>query len=181
MFDIPLRPPGAVPEREFLARCIHCGQCVEICPHHCIRLARGFGPTRNTPVVRPRRAPCPLCMKCPSACPSGALDPAVTDMRKAGMGRAHILEDRCHNFTDGVMCWTCYDKCPLRGEAVILKNGITPAITKNCVGCGICEYVCPVRAVVTLPPGRPAPDSALPTEPAPQATAPLEPCKGKVS
>lgn len=179
MFDILLRPPGAVSEREFLARCVHCGQCAEICPHRCIRLKRGFGPVRNTPVVRPRRAPCLLCMKCPSACPSGALDPTVTDMRRAGMGQAYILEDRCHNFTDGVMCWTCYDKCPLRGEAVILKNGITPAMTRRCVGCGICEYVCPVQAVVTLPTGHPAPDNALPTEPA--AIAPPNPGQGKTS
>lgn len=66
------------------------------------------------------------------------------------MGRAVILEDRCHNYTGGIMCWTCYDRCPLRGAAVILKDGIIPAITDECVGCGVCEYVCPVQAVVTV-------------------------------
>lgn len=66
------------------------------------------------------------------------------------MGRAVILEDRCHNYTGGIMCWTCYDRCPLRGTAVMLKDGIIPAITDVCVGCGVCEYVCPVQAVVTV-------------------------------
>lgn len=174
MFGSRLRPPGACAGREFLARCVHCGQCMEICPHDCIRLERGFGPGRNTPIIHPRQAPCLLCMKCPPACPSGALDPAVTDMRRADMGQAFILKERCHNFTDGVMCWTCYDKCPLRGSAMILKDGIIPAMTKDCVGCGICEYVCPVRAVEVLPPGSPPPVDALPIEPgAPQASSAL--------
>ena len=36
---------------------------------------------------------------------------------------------------------------PLRGKAVVLSGGITPAVTTACVGCGVCEYVCPVKAV----------------------------------
>ena len=27
-----LRPPGAIPEHNFLAACIKCGQCVQVCP-----------------------------------------------------------------------------------------------------------------------------------------------------
>lgn len=67
------------------------------------------------------------------------------------MGRAEILESRCHNYIGGVMCSTCYDRCPLRGTAVVLKDGLIPEITAACVGCGVCEYVCPVQAVRTLP------------------------------
>lgn len=89
-------------------------------------------------------------MKCPPQCPTGALDAAVTQPAQVRMGRAVILEDRCHNYTGGIMCWTCYDRCPLRGTAVMLKDGIIPAITDACVGCGVCEYVCPVQAVVTV-------------------------------
>ena len=163
----PLRPPGALPEAAFLARCIHCGQCAAICPHHCVDMESGFLRLRHTPTVHPRKAPCQLCMKCPPACPSGALDPTVVDMHRADMGRAFILKERCHNFNGGVMCWTCHDRCPLRGSAVILKDGLFPAITEACVGCGICEYVCPVRAVVTLSRGQAAPLGALPTEPDP--------------
>lgn len=106
---------------------------------------------RGTPVIRPREIPCWLCMKCPPICPSGALDNKVTEMDRAGMGRAVILKDRCHNFTGDTLCWTCHDRCPLRGTAIVLENGLIPAITDACVGCGVCEYVCPVRAVITIP------------------------------
>ncbi len=34
-----LRPPGAVSEDEFLALCIKCGQCLQVCPYHSIKLA----------------------------------------------------------------------------------------------------------------------------------------------
>ena len=31
-----LRPPGAVAEKDFLALCIKCGQCLQVCPYHSI-------------------------------------------------------------------------------------------------------------------------------------------------
>ena len=41
-----LRPPGALQEKQFLAACIKCGQCVQVCPVEAIKLAdldEGFG------------------------------------------------------------------------------------------------------------------------------------------
>lgn len=107
-------------------------------------------------------------MKCPPVCPTGALDPKLTDMARTRMGRAYILKNRCHNYTDGVMCMTCYDRCPLRGSAVILFDGLTPGITQACVGCGVCEYVCPVEAVAIVP----ASSSWVPLNAAPVLEAP---------
>lgn len=164
----PLRPPGAAAEEDFLRQCVRCGQCVTVCPHKSLELMGGIGSSRRTPRVVPRETPCYLCMKCPPVCPSGALNAAVTDMAHAGMGRAYILRDRCHNYTNGVMCMTCYDRCPLRGSAVVLSGGVTPAITRACVGCGICEYVCPVQAVEVWPASsRRRPLTAVPTLDAP--------------
>jgi len=148
--DAVLRPPGAAQEAEFLSRCVQCGQCAHVCPWQAVRMAGGAGARRNTPEIRPREAPCRLCMKCPPLCPSGALDNSATSMDRANMGRAVILKDKCYNFTGGVMCWTCYECCPLRGSAIILQDGVVPTVTERCVGCGVCEYVCPARALVTL-------------------------------
>ena len=39
---IRLRPPGALEEDEFLASCIKCGQCVQVCPVEAIFLADIF-------------------------------------------------------------------------------------------------------------------------------------------
>lgn len=149
-FLSPLRPPGALPEAAFLRLCARCGKCVHACPYGTLRLAGGFGKNRQTPFFEPERAPCQLCMKCLAVCPSGALAPA-TRMEDARMGRAYILKSACHNHTNGPMCWTCYDKCPLRGKAMILAGGITPAVEAACTGCGVCAYVCPQQAIAIVP------------------------------
>ena len=78
------------------------------------------------------------------------------------MGQAYILKDKCHNHTDGIMCMTCYDRCPLRGEAMILSGGFIPAPTTACVGCGVCQYVCPIDAVVVVPSSVKVMPAALP-------------------
>ena len=164
-FKPPLRPPGAVSEKEFPVRCIRCGRCVETCPHDSIRLVEGVGASRLTPHVIPSEHPCLLCMKCPPVCPSGALDNTLTDMKRVHMGRAFILRDRCHNYTDGTICMTCYDRCPLRGRAVELEDGLIPRITSACAGCGMCEYVCPVGAIEIYPTSAHwVPASAVPTK-----------------
>jgi Pyruvate/2-oxoacid:ferredoxin oxidoreductase delta subunit len=93
-------------------------------------------------------------------------------MQRAGMGQAYILKNRCHNFATGVMCMTCYDRCPLRGSAVVLSGGLVPAMTTACVGCGICEYVCPVQAVEIVPASsRLKPPTGIPVEKAPGGKA----------
>ena len=35
------------------------------------------------------------------------------------------------------MCMTCYDRCPLRGEGMVLDMGYVPAVGESCVGCGM--------------------------------------------
>jgi ferredoxin-type protein NapG len=35
-----LRPPGALPEEEFLGACIRCGLCVRDCPYNTLELAK---------------------------------------------------------------------------------------------------------------------------------------------
>ena len=164
-----LRPPGAVEETAFHKLCVHCGKCLAVCQHGSIEFEGGFGGDRLLPRIRPERAPCRLCMKCTAVCPTGALDPAIDEMHKARMGLAFILENRCYNFTGGLMCWTCYDHCPLRGHGMVLKDGLTPHVTQGCAGCGVCVTVCPAKAVEVRP-GKnpPSPEGALPLLPEPQ-------------
>ncbi len=147
----PLRPPGAVKEAAFRRLCIHCGKCLEVCPHDSLRLDGGFGFNRHTPYVDPKSAPCYLCMRCPPVCPTGALDALLADMKAVRMGMAYILKSGCHNYNNGIMCMTCYDRCPLRGQAIVLKDGLTPAITSKCAGCGVCAFVCPQKSIEIVP------------------------------
>ena len=105
----------------------------------------------ETPKVFQRKAPCYLCMKCGPACPTDAL--IAVPMEKAGMGVAVLDRKRCLDYQKdlNLMCWTCYERCPLRGTGMVLEGGYRPTVTKACVGCGVCEYVCPVKAIDVLP------------------------------
>lgn len=145
-----LRPPGARPERDFLARCLQCGQCALVCPYGSIVLRTGFDLlVSGTPQVLPGRVPCYLCMRCPPVCPSGALQPlAMEDVR---MGRAELDRGTCYTWQETVICRSCFERCPLKGRAIELERGIYPVITDQCAGCGLCEHVCPRHSITTVP------------------------------
>lgn len=145
-----LRPPGAGNENDFLKKCIHCGQCAQVCPFDCIELTPGLDPVQaGTPRIDPAKAPCFLCMRCPPLCPSGALKDV--SIEKADMGFAVLHRNGCFTYEGSVLCRTCFEKCPLRNTALILEQGTFPVITDACVGCGVCEYVCPRKTITTVP------------------------------
>ena len=142
-----LRPPGAGPEHLFISRCIRCARCVEVCPYGSIKIARlldGLSAT-GTPVIKPRGMPCYLCMKCPAVCPSGALDRRVRSRREVRMGIAQVKKQDCLAWQNTI-CRSCYQSCPIFDEAITLDGALRPVVDeKKCVGCGICEHVCPVE------------------------------------
>ena len=94
-----LRPPGALAEDHFLASCIKCGQCLQVCPPQILHLAgisRGFG--IGTPYITPRDGGCLLCagLPCVLACPTGALTHDLSLGKDAEMGLAVISHpDTC--------------------------------------------------------------------------------------
>ena len=142
-----LRPPGALPEEEFLSRCIRCGQCSEVCPNRCINffgLENGLA-SLDTPYIIPREQACILCMKCGDACPTGALKPiprtAETILRQVKMGQARVDESLCLSF-QGKTCGVCYRACPLPDIAIRVGRLEQPHVSAACVGCGLCERSC---------------------------------------
>lgn len=159
-----LRPPGALPEKQFDAACIRCGLCVEDCPFDILHLATWDDPAPlGTPVFEARKDPCYMCrdIPCVKACPTGALDPLLTDIRKADMGVAVLVDTiNCLNYK-GLTCSICVRVCPVRGEAIELKPittalGVLQIPTVNpdkCTGCGTCEKHCVIAetAIRVLP------------------------------
>lgn len=163
-----LRPPGALAEDDFLAACIRCGLCVRDCPYDTLVLAElgADGPATGTPYFTARAVPCEMCddIPCVAACPTGALDPALTDIDDARMGTAVLVDqENCLNFL-GLRCDVCYRVCPVIDDAITLelshndRSGhhaiFAPTVHADyCTGCGICEKSCvlPEAAIKVLP------------------------------
>jgi len=170
-----VRPPGAT--RDFLARCIRCGKCMEACPFDSIRfLGVSAGALVHTPYIDPLKTPCYLCQKrgpdgkdkplskflrCGEACPTGALVKIVNDKEVLGkvpeqykMGTSVLNRKICLAWQYD-SCGECYYNCLLKdkalrdrppGEFLESGTGVKPYVDPDyCIGCGMCNYVCPVR------------------------------------
>jgi MauM/NapG family ferredoxin protein len=156
-----IRPPGALPERDFLRRCVKCGECMKVC------LTNGLHPTFAeagleglwTPVLVPRLGYCEYnCNLCSQVCPTGAIRPvSVEEKHEIRIGLAFFDTSRCIPYAFGRNCMVCEEHCPTprkaivfveeealdaEGNAFILKK---PVVDPDlCIGCGVCEAKCPV-------------------------------------
>ncbi len=144
-----IRPPGALSEKKFRAKCISCGVCVNIChvmKYDAIQIM-GSGDIKNlgTPYIKDMRDfPCGLCMECPRHCPTGAL--RKIEKEKVEMGQALIDFGLCFGW-NGDVCLSCSKACPLGAKVFDFYNsewGNQPFINENCVGCGLCVKYCPL-------------------------------------
>lgn len=162
-----LRPPGALADGKFESACIRCGQCVQACPYDTLKLATLVSPLgAGTPYFVARDIPCEMCedIPCVVACPSGALDPALTDIDDARMGLAVLLDqENCLNW-QGLRCDVCYRVCPSIDKAITLETSRNERTGKHarfiptvhssaCTGCGMCEKACVLdeAAIKVLP------------------------------
>ncbi len=213
------RPPGALAEKEFLASCIKCGQCVQVCPVEAIHLADiddGFGV--GTPFIDSRKQACDFScdgLQCVLACPTGALTHQINYSHQSDMATAVVVRpDKClavrgkgfkglargadfkgklrfdhidrwnpqnlndHRF-DLELCDLCVRQCPIEIRISQCEAGnppsgdenqcpplpairlvetgefegrktFAPEILAGCVGCGVCEMICPVEPAVIV-------------------------------
>lgn len=146
------RPPGALPEPEFLAACTRCDACLIACPHMAIRRAgHELGAANEgTPVILPDDQPCWLCegMPCIDVCEPRALLPtAVADVR---IGSVRMRENKCFSEL-GSPCDECVVRCPVQPRPISVGRGEAPVIdAETCTGCGVCAWLCPADAIEWL-------------------------------
>lgn len=139
-----LRPPGSLDEEEFLAKCIRCTRCSDVCEPQCIRL---FGPEagtvhQGTPYIQPTLNACTMCLQCGPACPTGAILP-LPKREEIDMGVAVVDTRTCVSHNGTGICGACHTACPLRGKAITQNYRNAPEVhPEHCTGCGLCEEAC---------------------------------------
>jgi polyferredoxin/Pyruvate/2-oxoacid:ferredoxin oxidoreductase delta subunit len=156
-----IRPPGSLEEKEFLRRCVKCGECMKVC------ITNGLQPTLLeagiegiwSPVLVPRIGYCEYrCTLCGQVCPTGAIKKLeLPEKNKVKIGLAMIDKGRCLPHSHATPCIVCEEVCPTPTKAiwfeqVMVRNreGKTRILKlprvdlELCIGCGICEAKCPV-------------------------------------
>ena len=157
-----IRPPGALAERAFLRTCVRCGECMKVCitgglqPAFLEAGAEGLW----TPVLVPRIGYCEYrCTLCGQVCPTGAIERLEVNKKvKVIIGLAMVDKGRCLPWAHGLPCIVCEEVCPTPKKAVWFKEerfedrrGRTVKLKvpmvdlELCIGCGICETLCPVQ------------------------------------
>lgn len=164
-----IRPPGALPEEEFLGRCVRCGECMKVCignALHSAFLEAGIA-GMFTPMVRSRIGYCEYnCTLCGQVCPTGAIRKLALPAKHATViGRAFFDKNLCLPYAKGIPCIVCEEHCPtpdkaikFRPQPVVNSRGETVTVLQPfvvdelCIGCGICENKCPLpgRAAVRV-------------------------------
>ena len=155
-----IRPPGAICENDFLEKCIRCGCCVQSCTKNFIQPALLETGVEGiwTPILNAQAGFCAFdCNKCTLVCSTMAIQKlTLKEKQSFKIGTAVINKNSCYTYANGFNCTVCYDKCPTPQKAIQFHEtetwsffGKTSVVNQVyvlpdlCIGCGICEYVCP--------------------------------------
>lgn len=126
-----IRPPGSVPEKEFLERCIRCAECMKVCPNNALHPAFFEAGVEGiwTPILIPRIGYCEhSCVLCGQVCPTGAIQ-KITEEQKLGVGQKPISigtafydVGRCLPWSMSTPCIVCEEFCPTSPKAIWVEE-----------------------------------------------------------
>jgi len=155
-----IQPPGAR-DNSLVSKCIRCGECGRACPTGAIQPSIREAGIEGlwTPVLIPRMGYCDYsCNSCGQVCPVQAIPPLSLDEKRVQViGKAYIDQNRCIAWSDHRDCIVCEEMCPVSNKAIkldltdfkqedgsIVTVKLPHVYRERCIGCGICEYKCPV-------------------------------------
>jgi ferredoxin len=151
----PILPPGAGNLKRFQQRCTACHLCITKCPDHAIRPAisdyglKGF----LKPVMSFENGYCIFdCVICTQVCPNHALLPInMEEKHHLQIGKVAFIQENCVVDSQRTNCGACAEHCPTGAATMVPFGNPEEALTipkidaDLCIGCGACEYICPVR------------------------------------
>jgi ferredoxin len=132
-----IRPPGALADSDFLARCLKCGQCMRICPTNIIHPAGLESGLEGlwSPILNFRigTSGCQLnCIACSHICPTAAIRPITLEEKlgrkeyaQAGpirLGTAFVDRGRCLPWAMDRPCIVCQENCPVSPKAIFTRE-----------------------------------------------------------
>jgi len=154
----PLTPPGSLSANNMATRCTGCQLCVSECPNGVLRPSTGLMNLMQ-PVMSYERGYCrPECTRCATVCPTGAIQPIDrAEKSTIQIGHAVVSATHCVSANGTDECGNCERHCPVGAIEMVptdpddLLSPSVPAVKEAlCIGCGACEYVCPVRPLSAI-------------------------------
>jgi ferredoxin len=118
-----------------------------------------------SPTLVPRLGYCDYsCNACGQVCPTGAIPSLDLETKRATkIGTASVDQDRCLPWSQNTPCIVCEEMCPRAPKAIELDTiKMTDVsgqeielqrprvIPERCIGCGICEYKCPLEGEAAI-------------------------------
>lgn len=153
----PISPPGSIAAEHLQHHCTSCHLCVSKCPSNILKPAfmeYGLGGIMQ-PTMTFEKGFCNYdCTLCSDVCPTGAIRPLTMEQKHlTQVGRVVFVKDLCVVHTEETNCGACSEHCPTQAVFMVpYKDGLTiPSINPDiCVGCGGCEFICPVRPYTAI-------------------------------
>ncbi len=136
-----IRPPGSLPEPDFLLRCIKCGQCMRVCPTNVIHPAGLQAGIEGiwTPALNFRMGTSGCqqsCIACGNLCPTAAIRPISLEERMGKgdftsrgpirIGMAFVDRGRCLPWAMDRPCIVCQENCPVSPKAIFTREVFRP-------------------------------------------------------
>ena len=150
--NYPVSPPGSLSINHFTSLCTACQLCVSKCPTGVLQPSyKEYGLTGfMQPFMDFNTNYCNYdCVRCSKVCPTGAILTLTDELKHTvQIGKVKLIIENCVVFTENTACGSCSEHCPTQAVRMIpYHSGLTiPEINESiCVGCGACEYACPVR------------------------------------
>ncbi len=154
----PVTPPGSISIEHFTANCTACNLCISACPVQVLQPS--FLDYGILGIMQPKMdyqtSFCNFeCIICSQVCPSGAILPIEPGKKKiTQLGKVTFVKENCIVYTEKTDCGACSEHCPTKavsmvpyheGNEIIASLRMPQVQNEYCIGCGACEYACPVK------------------------------------